>query len=156
MTETPRHGLEASAMQIVYRYMAVSAGAALIPVPGVDTAILAGVHVALIKRLCEHYAVDFSEHTARNLLIAIAGSIIPGTIGSFVGRKFLRVLPSTARVFGWALMSASSAAFSYGIGRLFIYHFESGGTLISFDTRTLHNVFFSHQPPAPADLAAAQ
>lgn len=155
MTEKPRHGLEASAMQIVYRYMAVSAGAALIPVPGVDTAILAGVHVALIKRLCDHYSVDFSEHTARNVLIAIVGSIVPGTIGSFVGRKFLRVLPSTARVFGWALMSASSAAFSYGIGRLFIYHFESGGTLISFDARTLHKVF-SRQPPAPADLAAAQ
>jgi len=154
MSDTPKRGLEASAMKIVYRYMAVSAGAALIPVPGVDTAILAGVHVALIKQLCDHYSVDFSEHTARNVLIAVAGSIVPGTIGSVVSRKFLRVLPSAARVFGWALMSASSAAFSYGIGRLFIHHFESGGTLPSFDTRGLHKVF--HRQPPPAELAAAQ
>src|SRR5215471_8429036 len=84
MSDTPKRGLEASAMKIVYRYMAVSAGAALIPVPGVDTAILAGVHVALIKQLCDHYSVDFSEHTARNVLIAVAGSIVPGTIGSVV------------------------------------------------------------------------
>ena len=73
---------QSSAMQIVYRYMAASAGAALVPVPGMDIVLLAGVHVALIKRLCEHYHVDFSENTARNLLVAIAASIIPGTIGS--------------------------------------------------------------------------
>jgi hypothetical protein len=54
MMETPKPGLEASAMKIVYRYMAMSAGAALIPLPGVDTAILAGVHVALIKELVVH------------------------------------------------------------------------------------------------------
>jgi len=155
MTETPKRGLEQSAMPIVYRYMALSAGAALVPVPGVDTAILAGVHVALIKRLCDHYAVSFSEHTARNLLIAIVGSVVPGTLGSIASRKVLRMLPSAARVFGWAAMSASSAAFSYGIGRLFIRHFESGGTLLSFDTRGLHKLV-SHQPPPQADLAAAQ
>ena len=165
MSETPerglpaearsaKEGLESSAMRIVYRYMAISAGAALIPVPGVDTAMLAGVHVALIKQLCDHYGVSFEEHTARNVLIAIAGSLIPGTIGSVVGRKFLKVLPMGARLFGWALMSASSAAFSYGIGRLFIHHFESGGTLLSFDASTLHDIFRYHPPPAA--LAAAE
>jgi uncharacterized protein (DUF697 family) len=142
-------------MQIVYRYMAVSAGAALIPVPGIDTAVLAGVHVALIKRLCDHYSVDFSEHTARNILIAIVASVVPGTIGSIAGRKFLGLLPGGARVIGWAVMSASSAAFSYAIGRLFIHHFESGGNLLSFDARTLHHAFRTQPAPA-ADLAAAQ
>jgi uncharacterized protein (DUF697 family) len=155
MSEHPKHGLEASAMKIVYRYMAVSAGAALIPVPGVDTAVLAVVHVALIKQLCDHYDVSFSEHTARNILIAVVGGIVPGTIGSVVGRKFLRAIPTGARVFGWALMSASSAAFSYGIGRLFIHHFESGGTLLSFDASRLHPAF-RHRPPAAAELASVQ
>jgi uncharacterized protein (DUF697 family) len=141
MTETPKHGLEASAMAIVYRYMAISAGAALVPLPGIDTAVLAGVHVALIKQLCDHYGVSFSEHTARNLVIAIVGSVIPGTVGSILGHKALALLPTAARVFGLALFPISSAAFSYGIGRLFISHFESGGTLLSFDTRRLHRAF---------------
>lgn len=130
-----------AAMKIVYRYMAVSAGAALIPIAGADIAVLAGVHVSLIKRLCEHYKVDFSEHTARNILIAVAASVIPGTFGSLAGRKVLHMLPPTARVIGWGVMSASSAVFSYGIGMLFIHHFESGGNLLSFDARRLHEVF---------------
>jgi uncharacterized protein (DUF697 family) len=130
-----------AAMKIVYRYMAVSAGAALIPIPGADIAVLAGVHISLIKRLCEHYTVDFSEHTARNIMIAVLASVIPGTVGSVAGRKILRLLPGTVRVIGWGVMSASSAVFSYGIGMLFIHHFESGGSLLSFDTRRLHEVF---------------
>ena len=126
------------AMQIVYRYMGISAGAALIPFAGLDVVALAGIHIALIKELCEHYQIDFTEHTARNVLIAVTASIVPGTVGSILGRKFLAMLPMTSAVFGWALMSAGSAAFSYAIGRLFIEHFEAGGTLDSFDTSRLH------------------
>jgi uncharacterized protein (DUF697 family) len=127
-------------MRIVRRYMAMSAGAALIPFSGVDVAALAGIHIALIKELCEHYDIDFTEHTARNVLIGVAGSIVPGTVGSILGRKILSMLPVANAVFGWVLMSAGSAAFSYGIGRLFIEHFEGGGTLLSLDHRRLHAV----------------
>jgi uncharacterized protein (DUF697 family) len=126
------------AMQIVYRYMAISAGAALIPVAGVDVVVLAGIHVALIKQLCDHYGVDFSEHTARNILIGVTASVLPGTVGSIIGRRVLRMLPWAGAFAGWTLMSAGSAAFSYGIGRLFIHHFETGGTLLTFDVRRLH------------------
>ena len=127
-------------MRIVHRYMAISAGAALIPVAGLDVAALAGIHVGLIKQLCEHYDVDFTEHTARNVLIGVAGSVVPGMVGSILGRRILGMLPLTSAVFGWTLMSAGSAAFSYAIGRLFIEHFEGGGTLLSFDHRRLHSV----------------
>lgn len=124
-------------MRIVHRYMAVSAGAAFIPIVGADVVTLAGIHVALVKQLCEHYQIDFTDHTARNVLIALGVSVIPGTVGSMLSRRLLRVLPATGTVFGWMLMSAGSAAFSYAIGRLFIEHFEAGGTLDSFDTTRL-------------------
>lgn len=144
---------KSSAMQIVYRYMALSAGAALIPLAGADTLVLAGVHVALIKQLCDHYEVDFSEHTARNVLIAVAASILPGTLGSILGRRILRLLPWTSAFLGWTLMSAGSAAFSYGIGKLFIRHFETGGTLLSFDVRRMHGSLGAMSAPS-ADPAA--
>lgn len=142
-----------AAIHIVYQYMAVSAAAAWIPVAGLDVAALAGVHVALIKRLCDHYRVDFSEHTARNLVLAIVASVLPAAVGSILGRKFLGLLPRSAGIVGWVLMSASSAAFSYGLGRLFIYHFESGGTLLNFDVKRLHDAvrhIFSEPAASPA------
>ena len=65
----------AGAMALVHRYVIVSAGAALIPIPVVDVVALAAIHVELIRQITQYYGEDFSEHAARNLLIAIGTSL---------------------------------------------------------------------------------
>jgi uncharacterized protein (DUF697 family) len=132
---------EAGAMKIVRAYVAMSAGAALIPLALVDVTILAGIHVALIKKLCDHYGIEFSQDTARGVLVAILASLIPGSFSSLAGRKVLGMLPVAAHVFGSAAMSALSAAVSYLLGRVFIRHFEAGGTLHDFDVEHLHRLW---------------
>jgi uncharacterized protein (DUF697 family) len=130
----------AGAMRIVQRYVAVSAVAGLNPVPVLDVTVLGGVHVALIKELSNYYGAEFSEHTARNIVIAVAASLIPGSIGTVLGRKALRALPFITHGAGMLVMSAASAGVSYALGKLFIHHFESGGTLDSFDAKRLHQI----------------
>jgi uncharacterized protein (DUF697 family) len=134
---------ESGAMKIVRRYMLFSFGAAMIPAAPLDTVVLAGVHVVLIKKICEHYGVEFSDHAARNILIAILGSLIPGSIGSVVGKKMFRMLPLAMHAAGFVAMAGFSAAVSYGIGKIFIRHFESGGTLLDFNLDKLHRLFAS-------------
>ena len=134
----------AGAQRIVNRYVLISAGAGVITVPVVDVLTLAGVHVALIKEITEYYGAEFSEHTARNILIAMAASLVPGAIGSVLGRKALQVLSFVtggSGLAGLAVMSAVSAAVSYALGTLSIRHFEAGGTLDSFNVENLHRVF---------------
>src|SRR6185295_17241741 len=141
---------EAGAMKIVHKYMVYSAGAALIPVAIVDVTVLAGIHVSLNKQLCDYYEVEFSEHTARNVLIAILASLIPGSLSSLATRKTLALLPLTTYVFGMFGMSAFSAFVSFGLGKIFIRHFESGGTLRDFDVKHIKGVFshFVHGTPS--------
>ncbi len=131
----------AGAMKIVHRYVATSAAAGLISVPVLDVAALGGVHISLIKRLTEYYGAEFSEHTARNIVIAITASLVPGVIGSVLTNKAMRVLPYVSHVVGIVTMSAFSGAVSYGLGLVFIKHFEGGGTLDSFNIDHLHHVF---------------
>jgi len=131
----------AGAMRIVHRYVGVSAVTGLISVPVLDVAALGGVHVALIKDLTEYYGREFSEHAARNIVIAITASLIPGTVGSVLGRRALQALPFITHGAGLLIMSASSAAVSYGLGHVFIRHYEAGGTLDSFDLKNLHRIF---------------
>lgn len=126
------------ALRIVHRWVAISAGAGMLSTPVLDVTLLAGVHVTLIKEISEHYGVPFSDHAARNILIAIGASIVPGSIGSVFGRRLLAALPFFSPPVSLLAMSVSSAAVSYGLGRLFIHHFESGGTLDTFDVRNLH------------------
>lgn len=131
----------AGAKRIVRRYVLMSAAAGCLNVAVLDAATLGAVHVALIKELTEYYGAEFSQHIARNILIAILAGIVPGSIGSIIGRKVLRALPLAMHGAGLAMMSASSAAVSYALGMVFIRHFEAGGTLDSFDVKNLHRMF---------------
>jgi uncharacterized protein (DUF697 family) len=137
----PETDRRAGALKIVHRYVLISAGAGLITLPVVDVSALAGVHVALIKALSKHYGHEFSEHAARNILIAIGASLVPGSIGSFLGRKLLHAVPIVTPVLGLATMAGFSAFVSYSLGRIFVEHFEAGGTLHNFDVEHLHQVF---------------
>jgi len=131
-------------MRIVRKYVLMSTAAGLITLPVVDVVTEAGVHVALIKELTEYYGGEFSEHTARNVLIALAASLVPGMVGSIVGRKALSLLSSiktSAGLAGLVVMSGLSGVVAYGLGLLFISHFEQGGTLDTFNVKNLHKAF---------------
>jgi uncharacterized protein (DUF697 family) len=132
---------QAGAMSIVHRYVVISAAAGLVNVPVLDVAALGSVHIALIRDITRHYGGEFSDHAARNILIAIAASLVPGSIGSILGRKALGALPFVTHGLGLAAMSAFSAAVSYGLGIGFVRHFEAGGTLESFNVQNLHRAF---------------
>jgi len=130
----------AGAMKIVHQYVLFSAAAGLVTVPVLDVAALGALHVALIKEITEYFGAEFSEHAARNIVIAIAAGLVPGSIGSVIGRKVLRALPFMTHGLGLATMSAFSAAVSYALGILFIRDFEAGGTLESFNVEDLHRL----------------
>ena len=139
------------AMRIVRRYALMSAAVAgAIPLPGLDVTILAGIHIALIKEITEEYGEVFAEHAARNIVIALAASLVPGTIGSFASRRLLRALPLITPGLGVLAISASSAAVSYALGRVIMAHFETGGTLDSFDVKSLHKLMWWRTAPAIA------
>jgi uncharacterized protein (DUF697 family) len=131
----------AAAVKIVRRYVLMSSVCGLITVPVVDVTVLAGVHLALIKAITEHYGHQFSEHAARNIVFALGASLLPGAVGSAVGRRTLRALPFVTPILGLATMSAFSAFVSYGLGTIFIKHYEAGGTLETFDVEHLHQLF---------------
>lgn len=128
-------------MRIVRRYVVISAAAGFLTIPVVDVAALGVVHIALIKALTEYYGHEFSEHAARNIVIAVAASLVPGSIGSLLSRKALRALHFVPHGLGLATMSACSAALSYGIGVGFIRHYEAGRTIESFNVQNLHRPF---------------
>lgn len=129
-------------MRIIRRYVLMSAGAGVIPLPGLDVTVLAGIHIALIKEISEQYGAAFSEHAARNVVMAVAASLVPGTIGSVAGRRLLHALPFITPGLGVLALSASSAAVSYALGRVIMAHFETGGTLDSFDVENLRKLMW--------------
>src|SRR5690348_10896753 len=91
--DAARRTRHSQALDIIHGYVVASAGAGLIPLPVLDTTVLAGIHIALIKALTAHYGEKFSDHAARNITVAIGVSLVPATLGSLATRRLLRFLP---------------------------------------------------------------
>ena len=123
---------EEMASKLVDRFALWSGVAGLIPVPLVDVATVGGLQIQMVRRLSQIYDVEFSENRGKALIASLAGSLIPATSG--VGAaSMLKAIPIIGTIAGGFVMPVLSAGATYAIGKAFIQHFATGGTLLDFN-----------------------
>ena len=124
----------------ISKHVAASTGAGFIPVPIIDFAVITGIQVDLLYRLCKIYDVRFSKEAARSVLAALVGAAVPGLQATLFasGMKFI---PGVGTAAAMLTTPALSAATTYAVGRVFVQHLESGGTLLTFDARKMREHF---------------
>ncbi len=125
-------GRAEAASKLVERFALWSGVAGLVPLPVVDVVAVGGLQIQMLRRLSQIYNVEFSENRGKALIAALAGSMIPATsgIGAASTLKFVPVVGTLAAAF---VMPVLSAGATYAIGKAFVQHFESGGTLLDFN-----------------------
>ncbi len=131
------------ATDLVKKYMWWSMGAGLIPVPFVDLAAVSGVQLKMLKDMSDMYGIKFSENRGKAIVGALIGSIVPNSL-SFGGMgMLLKMIPVVGTLIGGLSMSLFSGAATYAVGKVFIQHFEAGGTFLDFNPATLKDYFFA-------------
>jgi uncharacterized protein (DUF697 family) len=120
------------ASKLVDRYAMWSGAAGLIPIPLVDIATVAGVQLQMVRRLSQMYGVPFSDNRGKSIIASLAGSMIPATSGMGAA-SVLKSIPVIGSSIAALTMPALSAGATYAIGKVFIQHFSSGGTLLDFN-----------------------
>lgn len=130
-SDTPE-SRNAEASKLVDRFSLWSGVAGLIPAPIIDVFAVGGLQLQMLNRLSQIYGVPFSENRGKALIASLAGSWIPATsgIGAASSLKFVPILGTIVAGF---VMPVLSAGATYAIGKAFIKHFESGGTLLDFN-----------------------
>jgi uncharacterized protein (DUF697 family) len=132
------------ASRLVDRFAIWSGVAGLVPVPVVDVVAVGGLQVQMLRRLSQIYDVPFSENRGKALVAALAGALVPTTsgIGAF---SLLKAVPIVGTIIGGFVTPVLSAGATYGIGKAFIQHFESGGTLLDFNPPDYREFVKSHK-----------
>lgn len=122
----------AEAERIVNGYLGWSSGAGLIPIPGLDLAGIFAVQLKMLDDLSKLYEVPFSKNLAKELVGTLIGSggAVALTVPATSLIKFVPFIGHLASVF---TEPAAAAAATYALGRVFIVHFESGGTFLDFN-----------------------
>ena len=120
------------ASKLVDRFAIWSGVAGLVPLPVVDVLAVGGLQLQMLRRLSHIYNVEFSDNRGKALIAALAGSMIPATSGMGAASA-LKAVPVINILAAGFVMPVLSAGATYAIGKAFIQHFESGGTLLDFN-----------------------
>src|ERR1700704_1323624 len=133
MTDEQR---DEEAAKLVDRFSLWSGAAGLIPVPLVDIAAVGGVQLQMLRKLSEIYGVPFSDNRGKSIIASLAGSLIPASAATTTAMGFssaLKFIPGIGSAVAALTMPVFSAGATYAIGKAFIQHFASGGTLLDFN-----------------------
>jgi uncharacterized protein (DUF697 family) len=138
--ETPKPDRQPLALEIVKRHVLYGAAVGLVPVPIVNVAAVAGVAIKLLHSLGKLYDVPFRQDQIKS----IASSLVGGALSTELGIGAAGVMkgwPVVGGVLSVAAVPAFAGATVYAIGKVFIMHFESGGTFLDFDPDKVKQYF---------------
>ena len=120
------------AAKLVNRFAVWSGIAGLIPLPVVDVVAIGGLQLQMLRRISQLYGVPFSENRGKALIASLAGALIPASSG-IGAASALKAVPVLGTLTAGFVMPVLSAGATYAIGRAFIEHFSTGGTLLDFN-----------------------
>lgn len=129
------------ASQIVRKWSQWSVAGGLVPLPLVDSLLISGAQVALIRELCIHYRVPFEKKVALAVATGLVGGTLTTTVGQLAARSLVRNIPVVGTIFSITAEPVISYATTYGIGYTFIRHIESSGTLADFRADQMKDYF---------------
>lgn len=134
VTVIDRH---AEASKIVSSALGWSAAAGFVPIPVLDIAALAAVQVKMVGNLGKLYGEKSNNDLARGIVSVLLGTLAPLKATEMLMVSGAKALPVIGTVFGSLSMAAFGSAATYAIGKIFIRHFERGGTVATLDAEAV-------------------
>ena len=125
---------------LIRRYSYWSAGFGLIPVPVIDIAAITGTQIKMVHALSQVYDREFSEDRVRAASGALVGAAVPVAVGAGAVSA-LKTVPVLGQIAGTLALPALALASTVAVGRVFVQHFEAGGTLLDFDPEKMKAYF---------------
>lgn len=125
---------DARGEEIIHQHMLGAMGLGLLPFPAIDAMAITGVQVNMLRTLATLHGVEFANI---QIFYSIVGSLtaglgLPLALAPAVVSIF-KVVPGLGTLGGLVSMPLVAGATTYALGRVFAQHFESGGTLLTFD-----------------------
>lgn len=137
---TPIETKANDANNIVNRYMLGSITLGIVPIPIVDLAALSTLQVKMLHSLAKLYEIEFSKNLGQSLIASLLGSTIPLSFARNAASA-AKSVPIYGQITGMISMSILGGASTYALGKLFIQHFESGGTFLTFDPQKVADYY---------------
>jgi uncharacterized protein (DUF697 family) len=128
------------AIKIVESYIPWSVAAGIVPVPVMDLAAIIAVQLSMLAKLGDFYEVPFKKQAAKSAATTLMAGCLQQTL-AFSLFSSVKFIPVIGQVASLTILPAVTAAGTYALGRVFISHFEAGGTFINFEPSKMRKQF---------------
>jgi uncharacterized protein (DUF697 family) len=125
------------ASRIVSSALGWSAAAGFVPVPILDVAALAAVQAKMVMDLSALYGEKSSNELARGVVSVLLGTLAPFKLTEIALVSGAKAIPVVGTIMGALSMAGFGTAATYAIGKVFVRHFERGGTVGSLDAESV-------------------
>ena len=122
-------------------YSKIAAGVGILPGGLLNFGAILAVQVTMVWKIANTFGHREGKDRIRGLILSLAGSALPTGVGAGVAYSVAAIPAATAGlVLGFVVTPVLAYALTQAVGNAFIMHFESGGTLLTFDP----NAFRDH------------
>lgn len=139
------------AEKIVKNYAIASLVPGVLPIPLLDVALVSGVQLKMLQSLASLYETKFSGELGKFAIASLVGG--GGSISlAMVAAQLLKPVPIIGQFASLATMTTFGSAATYAVGHIFVQHFESGGTLLTFDATKIRDHYNELLAEVPAKI----
>lgn len=129
--------------KLAKNHILAAMGVGLIPVPLVDVVALMGVQLDMIRKIAAEYDIPFKQDRGKSIITSLVGGLLSMEFG-FSLSSLIKCIPVIGQTTGAIAMPIISGASTYAIYKVFVQHFESGGTILDLDPSKVKS-FFAEQ-----------
>jgi len=131
---------KAIANDIIRKRVYASVGAGFVPIPIFDILALSGIQIEMVSRLSRLYEIPFKKDIVKTAISALVGGVLPVAATPMIA-SLVKLIPVVGYTTSAVTMSAAGGASTYAIGKVFVQHYESGGTLLNFNAEKVKEYY---------------
>jgi uncharacterized protein (DUF697 family) len=146
--------LASKADSLIKEHMLAACAVSIVPVPVLDMAAIAGVQMNMVRKLAALYGKSFSESPVRSAIVGLAGGMFGESAALIAGASFAKLVPGVGSMLGMVTMPVVVGATTYAVGRVFLRHFEQGGSVDDMSTAKMRG-YYKQQFAKGKEVAAA-
>ena len=127
--------------KIILKNVVWALGIGILPIPIVDIVAITGVQVKMLKEISDVYDLPFREGIVKKLVGSLLSGVGSVALGSMAAVSLAKLVPGIGSALGGLGVPVLAGAFTSATGKIFVLHFESGGTILDFDPHAVRSHF---------------
>ena len=129
------------AEKIVRNHMLVALGTGIVP-PVIDIAALTGVQIRMLYLLSQNYGQKFKNEWGKSIVGTLIGGYGMARLATGAVFSLMKFIPVVGQIAAPVSLSIVASASTYALGKVFVKHFDTGGTLLNFDSEKMREYYY--------------